>query len=118
MSPSLLDFLRHIQHECDYILSVSTGKSRNALLDDETIRRALVRSLEIIGEASKKIPIEVRAKYPEVAWSAMAGMRDVLIHDYFGIDYDVVWNVVNEEIPKLHSHLKWIIDSESKGPME
>jgi uncharacterized protein with HEPN domain len=57
---------------------------------DETLKRAFVRSIEVIGEATRNIPIETRQKYPQVDWKAMAGMRDRLIHGYFGIDYDIV----------------------------
>ena len=109
MSPSLLDFLRHIEHECDYLVRLSAGRDRSALLEDPTISRAIVRSLEVIGEAVKKLPPELRAKYPHVDWSDIAGMRDVLIHHYFGIDYDIVWEVLQEQIPVLLHELKRII---------
>jgi len=109
MSPSLLDFLRHIAHECDYLMALKEGKGRTELLDDPTNSRAIVRSLEVIGEAVKKLPLELRAKYPQVDWSDMAGMRDVLIHHYFGIDYDIVWGVLQNEIPTLSHELRRII---------
>lgn len=59
---------------------------------DETLRRAFVRSLEITGEATKKVPDDFRAAFPDVEWRAMAGMRDRLIHDYFGVDFELVWD--------------------------
>ncbi|HNA34558.1 MAG TPA: DUF86 domain-containing protein, partial [Flavobacteriales bacterium] len=102
MSPSLLDFLRHIEHECAYLVQLTEGRDRYALLEDPTNSRAVVRSLEVIGEAVKKLPAELRAKYPQVEWADIAGMRDVLIHNYFGIDYDIVWGVLRKEIPELH----------------
>ena len=87
MSPSLLDFLRPdlsrpsgIAHECDYLMNLRNGRDRAALLDDPTNSRAIVRSLEGIGEAVKKLPLELRQKYPHVEWADIAGMRDVLIH--------------------------------------
>ena len=64
-----------------------------------------MRSLEIIGEAAKKVPEDFRAQHPQVAWRAMAGMRDRLIHDYFGVDYDLVWDVVCTRIPTLRDRL-------------
>ncbi len=75
MSPSLLDFLKHILNECDYILRSKEGKTREELLNNETMNRALVRSLEVIGEATKKLPVELKSKYPHVEWADMAGMR-------------------------------------------
>lgn len=109
MSPSLLDFLRHIAHECDYLMHLKQGRDRAALLEDPTNSRAIVRSLEVIGEAVKKLPIEFRSTYPHLAWADIAGMRDVLIHHYFGIDYDIVWGVLENEIPELHHELQRII---------
>jgi len=114
MSPSLLDFLQHILHECTYILNVKEEKSRAEVLDNETLSKAIVRSLEIIGEATKKIPLEIKHKYPQVSWAEMAGMRDILIHNYFGVDYDVVWNTICNDIPELHFQLRNIIETESK----
>ena len=109
MSPSLLDFLRHIAHECDYLMRLKEGRDRSMLLDDPTNSRAIVRSLEVIGEAVKKLPMELRARYPQVDWGDIAGMRDVLIHHYFGIDYDIVWGVLQKEIPELRQELRRII---------
>ena len=114
MSPSLLDFLRHIEHECAYLVGLSMDRSRSALLEDPTKSRAIVRSLEVIGEAVKKLPPDLRARYPHVEWSDIAGMRDVLIHHYFGIDYDIVWDVLQHHIPALHGELKRIIELESR----
>jgi len=114
MSPSLLDFLQHILHECTYIIEVKKDKTRAEVLDNETLSKAIVRSLEIIGEATKKIPAEIKTKYPQVGWAYMAGMRDVLIHNYFGVDYDVVWNTICTDIPELHFQLQNIIEAESK----
>ena len=114
MSPSLLDFLRHIEYECDYVIRVIGGKSKNELLNDETLCRAIVRSLEIIGEASKNLPDEFRSAYPQIVWKGMTGMRDIIIHHYFGIDYDTVWNTIKNDIPDLHHEIKRIIEIESK----
>ncbi len=58
------------------------------------LKRAYVRSLEVIGEAVKQLPNDLRQKYPAIEWRAMAGMRDQLIHNYFGVDFDIVWDVV------------------------
>jgi uncharacterized protein with HEPN domain len=89
MSSEPLEYLRHIAAEADYLLQRSDGLTFDAFSGDETLRRAFVRSLEVIGEASKKVPEGFRTQHPDVPWRAMAGMRDRLIHDYFGVDYAV-----------------------------
>ena len=71
---------------------------------------AFVRSLEIIGEAAKKIPDDFRARYPTVEWRAMVGMRDRPIHDYFGVDYQLVWDVVQNRIPELRVQIASILN--------
>ena len=112
MSPSLLDFLKHIEHECEIILTECREKSRDEIESKEVLIKAIVRSLEIIREATKKLPEEFRKSYPQIYWKELAGMRDVLIHDYFGIDYDIVWNTITRDIPELEHELKRIIDLE------
>ncbi len=99
-----LEFVKHIRDECVYILSVS-HITYHDFLDDETLKRAVVRSLEVIGEATKKIPFEFRQKWDSINWKNMAGMRDKLIHDYIGIDYAIVWDVITTKIPELHDQI-------------
>jgi uncharacterized protein with HEPN domain len=70
-------------------------------LQDKKTIKAVIRSLEVLGEASKKIPESIKARYPYVPWKRMAGMRDKLIHEYFGVDLEIVWNVVKNELPPI-----------------
>jgi uncharacterized protein with HEPN domain len=92
--------------ECEYLLSVKQDLSKDGFLDDETLKRAVVRSLEIIGEATKKVPADYKVKWNSIQWKNMAGMRDRLIHDYIGVNYPIVWNVFKNKIPGLYDQSK------------
>jgi uncharacterized protein with HEPN domain len=115
MSKEPIEFLRHILDECKFILSVTGNDfSKDNLLHDETLKRALVRSLEIIGEATKNIPADFKIKWDSISWKNMAGMRDRLIHDYMGINYSIVWDVVRNKIPELTEQIAEVVDDEQK----
>ena len=105
------EYLRHIVIEADYLIGRSNGLSLEGFEADETLRRAFARSLEVIGEAAKKLPDDFRALHPHVEWRAMTGMRDRLIHAYFGIDYTLVWDVVVNKIPTLRRQIAEILDA-------
>jgi uncharacterized protein with HEPN domain len=105
MSHSPKDFLGHILMETAFILEVLPGLGKEAFIDDGTLTRAVIRSLEIIGEATKNLPDDFKGRYVHIPWRRMAGMRDRLIHGYFGVDYDVVWDVITQEVPRLHEDL-------------
>ena len=101
MSRSVIEYFEHINNELNYLLQKSQGLDFDTFIDDETLKRAFSRSLEIVGEAVKNVPEEIRFEYPEVEWKAMAGMRDKLIHHYFGVDYELVWDIIETEKKKL-----------------
>ncbi len=102
-----------MRDECKFLLSAHDGLSYDDFIGDETLKRAFVRSLEIIGEASRNVPEEFRQENPDVEWRDMAGMRNVLIHGYFGIDYKIVWDVITNHIPLLLKNINKIIKEEN-----
>ncbi len=106
------EFLKHILDECSYLLRVGSGITKNDFLDDETLKRAVVRSLEIIGEATKKIPADFKVKWSTISWKHMAGMRDRLIHDYIGVNYSIVWDVFQNRIPELYKQIQDVLEQQ------
>jgi uncharacterized protein with HEPN domain len=109
MSISPDEYLRHILDETNYLIQHTQNLTRDRFEQDETLKRAFVRSIEIIGEATRHIPDGFRQQYPQVEWRAIAGMRDRLIHNYFGVDYDIVWDVITHKIPELQKTIKYIL---------
>jgi uncharacterized protein with HEPN domain len=113
MSFTPLEYLRHILAEADYLVEASRDLTIERFEADATLQRAFVRSLEVIGEATKKLPADFRSKHLQVEWRSMARMRDRLIHGYFGVDYALVWEVVQQRIPPLQQELRRILTSPS-----
>lgn len=109
MSKEPIEFLKHIADECEQLLSVNKELSKDDFLNDETLKRAVVRSLEIIGEATKKIPADFKVKWNSIQWKNMAGMRDRLIHDYIGVNYSIVWDVFKNKIPELYGQIQSVL---------
>jgi uncharacterized protein with HEPN domain len=97
------------------IRDFTEGMDKNAFLKDEKTKSAVVRQLEIIGEATKAIPAEVRVLAPEIDWRNIAGMRDRMIHAYFNVDYDLVWDTVVNDVPVLEQTVERLIEKLNKS---
>ena len=102
MQHSSLDYLRHMLLEIEFCRNSTSDVTYEIFVEDPMLTRAVVRSLEIIGEATKKIRPDFTSSFLFVPWRDMAGMRDLLIHDYFGVDYEIVWHTVREDLAVLH----------------
>ena len=109
MSKLPIEYLRHILDETKFIINQSQNLEEDDFYNNPVLTRAFIRSLEIIGEATKNIPKEFTSKYPDIEWKYMARIRDRLIHHYFGVDYFIIWDIVITEIPKLHDRVIEII---------
>jgi len=109
------EYLKHIRDESYFILSViHVDMNKTDFIDNEILKSAVTRSLEIIGEASKKIPADFKVKWSSIQWREMAGMRDRLIHDYMGINYSIVWDVVKNKIPELNKQIINVLNESDK----
>ena len=103
-------FLKHILENINKVESFSKGISKSKLLEDEEKQYALVRAIEIIGEAAKNLPDSVKKEHPEIAWKDIIGTRDILIHKYFGLDLEILWNIIKTDLPYLKNKIKVIIN--------
>jgi uncharacterized protein with HEPN domain len=101
MSRDEVMYLRDIVESCGRIRQYTQGLSRAGLIGDQKTYDAVVRNLEIIGEAAKHVSDDLRRELAEIQWRKIAGMRDMLAHAYFGIDNDILWDVVSNKIPQL-----------------
>ena len=98
--------LQHMLDAANEAASFASGKSRHDLADDRMLALSIVKSIEIIGEAASRVSQETRAQYPAVPWATIVAMRNRLIHVYFDIDLDRVWDTINEDLPFLIAHLQ------------
>ena len=105
-----LTYLEHIKDSIEKIRSYTEGLSEEDFQASTLVQDAVVRQLEIIGEATKRVSGEIKQEYPEVPWKDMAGMRDVLIHDYINVEIDIVWKTVVDYLPSLLERINGIIE--------
>ena len=99
-------YIDHILQAISKIKKYSASLTKDQFENDELIQDAVIRNIEIIGEATKNLSKEFKKDHSEIPWRAMSGMRDKLIHDYVGVDFDVVWETIREDIPILEDLLK------------
>ncbi len=102
-------FVLHMQDAINLIQEFCKDASREEFFSDKLLQSAVVRQIEIIGEAAKNVPLEFRNKYPAVPWKDIAGMRDKIIHHYFDLDLEKVWMVVQKDLLELKKLLDKII---------
>lgn len=105
-----LDHIDDILEALDKIKRFTEGMTREEFRDDEKTVDAVLRNFEVVGEATKNIPDEIRQQHDEIPWTEMAGMRDKLIHGYATVDLDIVWTTVEEDLPQLRPKLGSVRD--------
>lgn len=110
---NILLYLDNIR-ECIENIEIYTSEGEEVFKQSRLIQDAVIRNLEIIGEATKRLPEEFRAQYTQVSWKTMAGLRDVLIHDYLKVDINRVWKIIEINLPDLETQIKAIIDREQR----
>ena len=108
------DYLNDILDSMDKAVSFIKGLSEDNFIQDEKTSFAVIRALEVLGEATKQIPEEIKSKYPQIPWRDMSGMRDKLIHAYFGVDLRVVWKTIKKDIPMLRPLIEKVINENKK----
>ena len=113
LNPEDLVRLRHMLDAARKAVDFSRGRTRDDLDSDEMLSLALVRLLEIIGEAAKRISEEFRQQYSEIPWNQISGTRDRLIHGYFDVDLDIIWSIVADDLPILIAGLDRIFPPNS-----
>jgi len=103
-------FLRHILESIENVENFTKDVSKTEFLSSVLVQDGVIRRLEIIGEAVKNLPLEVKEQYPDIEWKKIAGLRDVLIHAYFDVDIDLTWEIIKRDLPDLKKKIKKILE--------
>jgi uncharacterized protein with HEPN domain len=107
-------YLRDISQSCEKIMRYATGLTQADLLRDDRTYDAVVRNLEIIGEAAKKLSEEIKCQMPQIEWRKIAGLRDILAHAYFGVDNDILWDILQNKVSELAEAVNAFIEASDK----
>lgn len=102
--------LVHILREIRFLSRISAGRTYEDLISDEYFAHAVIRAVEVIGEATKNLSLPLKERHPGIAWREIAGMRDKVIHRYFEINWQIVWSVVTDDLPAIEPKIAALID--------
>jgi uncharacterized protein with HEPN domain len=116
VSRDALLFLEDIEKSCIRIVRYTEDRSRDEIFSDEIRFDAVLFNLQILGEAIKKLPLDLRQRYPEVPWREVAGLRDFVAHAYFALDLEILWNAIQEGVPALLVQIRDVIANERTDP--
>jgi uncharacterized protein with HEPN domain len=108
------DFIQDILKSIDEILTFTKNTGYDDFMKNSMMKYAIIRCLEVIGEAAKRIPAPVRNKYADVPWKDMIAMRNKVIHEYFGVDSEILWQTIKEDIPALKKQVQRILEENNK----
>lgn len=106
-------FLIHILESIEWINKGVNGLSKDKFINNVLVQDAVIRRLEIIGEAVKNLPVALKKKYPDIPWQKISGLRDKLIHGYFGIDVELVWEIVKKDLPPFKNQIEEMLRKSS-----
>ena len=104
-----LPYLKHILDEINFLIKETEGLEYSEFLGNELLTRASARSIEIIGEAVKNLSDDLKKRYKEIEWKKIGGMRDKIIHFYFGVNWNIVWHTIKNKLPELKERIKNIV---------
>ena len=114
MKKDLGDYIADILNAVREVEEFTEGMNFETFLTDKKTINAVIRSLEVMGEATKHIPEDVREQYPDIPWKRMAGIRDKLIHEYSGVDLEIIWSVIKEELPPIEPLIEKVLNDMEK----
>jgi uncharacterized protein with HEPN domain len=114
MKGEFLDYVEDVLKAMDDASAFVRGMNYDSFVKDRKTVYAVIRALEIIGEATKNIPTPIKARYPEIPWKDIVGMRDKVIHAYFGVDLKRVWSTVNVDIPAIKPRFEKLLKDNEK----